>query len=78
MENISLMGQRRLLYLDAWIELTARPIGGTIAANSPFFSPDGKWIAFFSGGKLKKIALTGGAPSENCDAQSIRHVLEFR
>ena len=63
-------GANGLLYLRRLDELTARPIGGTVAANSPFFSPDGKWIAFFQGGKLKKIALTGGAPLEICDASS--------
>ena len=28
----------------------------------PFFSPDGRWIAFFSGGWLKKVEVSGGAP----------------
>jgi eukaryotic-like serine/threonine-protein kinase len=27
----------------------------------PFFSPDGRWVAFFSAGILKKVAVTGGA-----------------
>ena len=30
-------------------------------AHSPFFSPDSDWIAFFAGGKLKKVAVSGGA-----------------
>ncbi|MGH2626543.1 MAG: hypothetical protein ACRDHY_07835, partial [Anaerolineales bacterium] len=29
---------------------------------SPFFSPDGQWIGFFAGGRLKKIFVTGGTP----------------
>jgi eukaryotic-like serine/threonine-protein kinase len=28
---------------------------------SPFFSPDGQWIGFFAGGKLKKISVNGGS-----------------
>jgi eukaryotic-like serine/threonine-protein kinase len=38
------------------------PLAGTDGAASPFFSPDGQWIAFFADDKLKKIALQGGAP----------------
>ena len=38
----------------------ARPLAGTEGANSPFFSPDGRSIAFFSDGKLRRIAVGGG------------------
>src|SRR5579864_4485809 len=38
------------------------PLAGTDGASSPFFSPDGQWIAFFAEGKLKKMAVQGGAP----------------
>ncbi|HYX70224.1 MAG TPA: protein kinase, partial [Terriglobales bacterium] len=34
----------------------------------PFWSPDGKFIGFFSGGKLKKIAVAGGPVQVICDA----------
>lgn len=34
----------------------------------PFWSPDGKYIGFFSGGKLRKVALTGGPVQVLCDA----------
>ena len=34
----------------------------------PFWSPDGKYIGFFSGGKLKKVALSGGPVQVLCDA----------
>ena len=40
---------------------------GTEGSESPFFSPDGKWIGFFAGGKLKKIAFSGGKPIELCE-----------
>ncbi len=43
-------------------------IPGTDDAASPFFSPDGQWLAFFSEGKLKKIPVQGGAPVTLCDA----------
>jgi len=37
-------------------------IPGTEGAQHPFFSPDGKWIAFAGGVKLKKVAVSGGTP----------------
>ena len=39
-----------------------RPLEGTAGASSPFFSPDGHWIGYFSPGKLRKIAVSGGRP----------------
>jgi serine/threonine-protein kinase len=43
-------------------ESETREIAGTIDAAYPFFSPDGKWVAFTSGGELKKVLLSGGEP----------------
>jgi len=45
-----------------------RPIPGTGGATGPFISPDGEWIGFFAGGRLKKVAVAGGAPVELADA----------
>jgi serine/threonine-protein kinase len=50
----------------------AMPLAGTEGAEAPFFSPDGKYIAFFAGGKLKKIDSGGGTPITLCDAPSPR------
>jgi Tol biopolymer transport system component len=41
---------------------------GTEAAGFPFWSPDGRYIGFFAGGKMKKIDIQGGPPSVICDA----------
>jgi Tol biopolymer transport system component/tRNA A-37 threonylcarbamoyl transferase component Bud32 len=46
----------------------ARALQGTVGAITPFFSPDGRWVAFFADGKLKKVQLSGGSPIEICDA----------
>ena len=35
-------------------------LAGTEGGFDPFFSPDGQWIGFFSGKKLKKIPVQGG------------------
>ena len=40
----------------------AEPMPGTNGASTPFFSPDGQWIAFFAGGELKKVPVAGGVP----------------
>jgi DNA-binding winged helix-turn-helix (wHTH) protein len=43
--------------------LEPRALPGTTDGHSPVFSPDGRWIAFFADGALKKIAVAGGAPT---------------
>jgi serine/threonine-protein kinase len=47
-------------------------IPGTQGATSPFFSPDGKWIGFATGLKLKKVAVAGGMPVTLADARGFR------
>jgi serine/threonine-protein kinase len=52
------------LYLKSISEAEAKPIPGTNQdVNTPVFSPDGEWIAFFvqPERRLKKIPLAGGA-----------------
>jgi len=68
--NRSTVGARPLIqiYLRRLDQAHAIPLAGTDGGRSPFFSPDSKWIAFFADGKLKKIAVTGGAVITLCDA----------
>ena len=37
-------------------QLDPQAVPGTEDASAPFFSPDGRWLAFFAGGKLRKVA----------------------
>ena len=62
-------GQRKL-YLRPLDQLQANALSGTEGAANPFFSPDGEWIAFFSGNQLKKVSVSGGATVTICDAES--------
>jgi Tol biopolymer transport system component len=49
------------LYVRALDEPAARGLPGTEDGWSPFFSPDGEWIAFFGDvGPLKKVPTNGG------------------
>jgi serine/threonine-protein kinase len=54
-------GTPQQLFLRPLDSLESKPIAGTEGAVSPFFSPDGQWIGFFAGGKLKKVSVNGGA-----------------
>jgi len=56
------------LYVRPLESLVAAAIPGTEGAISPFFSPDGEWIGFFSAGKLKKVAISGGSVRTLADA----------
>jgi serine/threonine-protein kinase len=46
----------------------AAELAGTEGAFSPFFSPDGQWVAFFAAGKLKKVSVEGSAVTVLCSA----------
>ena len=65
---VAIQGGTQQLYLRLLESLEARPIAGTEGAASPFFSPDGQWLGFFAGQKLKKISVSGGAVATLGDA----------
>ncbi len=59
------------LYVRALDRLEPSAVPGTDDGRAPFFSPDGRWLAFFADGRLKKVALAGGAPVTLADAPSV-------
>jgi serine/threonine protein kinase/Tol biopolymer transport system component len=46
----------------------AEPLAGTENAVFPFWSPDGKYLGFFSNAKLRKVEAAGGPVQALCDA----------
>jgi serine/threonine protein kinase len=54
---------RSQLWIRSLDSPTARALPGTENASYPFWSPDSRFVAFSAGGKLKKIAISGG-PAE--------------
>jgi Tol biopolymer transport system component len=50
----------------------ARRLDGTADVTAAFWSPDSRTLAFFSGGKLRKVSLRGGGSEAICDAPDHR------
>jgi hypothetical protein len=47
-----------------------RSLPGTADAVAPFWSPDGRFIGFFSGNEVKKVGLDGTPPETVCEMPS--------
>ena len=60
--RISVGGAAPRLFIRSMNELHARELPGTEGAAWPFFSPDGKWVAFMRDLQLKKVSVDGGTP----------------
>ena len=65
-------GEHSQLYIRALVDAEPKALPGTEGAKTPFFSPDGQWIAFFSQTTLKKVTVGGTAVQELCDANDPR------
>jgi serine/threonine-protein kinase len=51
------------LWLRPLDQLDAKAVpGAELEARSPFFSPDGRSIGYYSAGALRRVSITGGAP----------------
>lgn len=61
-----------VLWLRSLDSLTPKLLTGTTDAQYPFWSPDGRFLAFFAEGKLKKIDISGEAVQTITDAPTGR------
>jgi serine/threonine protein kinase/Tol biopolymer transport system component len=59
---VGVEGGIRRLYLRSLDDLSVHVLAGTEGARQPFFSPDGRWVGFFSERWLKKAPVGGGPP----------------
>jgi DNA-binding winged helix-turn-helix (wHTH) protein len=55
-------GAECAIYLRPLSQPDPTLVAGTQGGSAPFFSPDGRWLGYFAGGHLHKIALAGGSP----------------
>ncbi len=56
------------LYLRRLNSMESNSVAESAGASQPFFSPDGKRIAFFAHGQLFKAEVAGGSPKKVADA----------
>ncbi|HVS09641.1 MAG TPA: hypothetical protein VMS76_07175, partial [Planctomycetota bacterium] len=59
----------RQLWVRRLDSLSPRPLGGTEQARFPVWSPDGRFLAFFADGRLKRVDAAGGTPQVICNAE---------
>jgi Tol biopolymer transport system component len=60
-------GTSSQLFSRSFDQSAAAPLAGTEGAVAPFFSPNGRWIAFVANRKLKKVPAAGGPAIDICD-----------
>jgi hypothetical protein len=63
---------RSQLWIRPLDATTAQPVQGGEGGSFPFWSPDSRYLAFFAGGKLKKIDTAGGPPVTLAEAPNPR------
>jgi len=68
---VALQGGKRQIFLRRMNSFDVTPVSGTGQAIGPFFSPDGRWLGFYAGGKLMKVSVQGGNPLPITDADTI-------
>jgi serine/threonine-protein kinase len=61
-----MIGVRDMDRLESRMLRETESQGTVTSAGYPFFSPDGEWIGFVTGGALKKVPVAGGPVSTIC------------
>jgi eukaryotic-like serine/threonine-protein kinase len=72
--NVALILQDSAGRASVWVraldELASRRVPGTENAHHTFWSPDGRELAFFSEGKLRRVGARGGPVQTICDSDT--------
>src|SRR4029079_15630570 len=66
--SVATANEAPALWLRPLDALTGKRLTGTDGADFPFWSPDGRSIAFFAGGKLKRADISNDAAIAICEA----------
>jgi eukaryotic-like serine/threonine-protein kinase len=68
---VAATGGRQQIWVRSLDSLASAPLAGTDGAVSPFWSPDSRFVGFFSpgDGALKKVEIAGGPARTICAAQ---------
>jgi len=61
-------GGQRILWIRRFDQAAPQPLPATIDASSPFWSPDGQTLGYFTFRKLNRISAGGGQPEVIADA----------
>jgi Tol biopolymer transport system component len=61
----------RNLWLHSFVDGSVRGLPGT-EGTQPFWSPDGRFVAFHGGGRLRKVDVNTGAVQTICDSRGTR------
>ncbi|HJZ81541.1 MAG TPA: protein kinase, partial [Pyrinomonadaceae bacterium] len=75
MAFIASSGGKDLIWVRPLDSLSSTALSGTegvVVPSGIFWSPDSRFIGFFSGGKLKKIDASGGPAQTVCDVSEAR------
>jgi hypothetical protein len=65
-------GGIKQLWIRDLRDASIRSLPDSQDASFPFWSPDSRSLAFFAGGKLKRVVATGGTPVTVCEAPNGR------
>jgi len=60
---------KRQAWLRPMDQTVARPILGSEGLSRAYWSPDSREIAFVAGGKIQRVAVTGGTPTVVCETR---------
>ena len=63
------------IYVRRLDELESHQVAGTEGARDLAFSPDGRWLVFHAGNKIRKVSLSGGSPTALMEGRSLHVIL---
>ena len=66
---VGISGGKSMLRIRDLASDEVQTVAGTETADSPFWSPDSRFVGFYSRGKLRRVELTTGSIEVLCDSE---------